>query len=320
MSTDPEDMDKDEHIRKIKVLKQETKRLKQWIIDHGQPAIEKVDELQMMLDVYEEERTDKQFELQSFQTRLSKMGDLEQRLVATQSQSTLLLKENDSLLLSVHESAKKHEIERSKYNEALREVQEYKKVAKELQEINDKYSQKNQSLNDKQVALEEENQNLRQLLLAYETEKTEQFHEYNEEIEVIKNEMKNLQNDLEANRAQNGVRFYVTDDDGSHSDGTAMRNRRMTLRNQNSSDDGNNMAAEIANVKRTRRDTIRGWYDAHMKKASHTSLPNEDQLRNMASDEDHHSIVISLDRQDSVHSAGSSGPGIRRELCTSMIL
>eukprot|EP00486_Rosalina_sp_Unknown_P005157 CAMPEP_0201571142 /NCGR_PEP_ID=MMETSP0190_2-20130828/13763_1 /ASSEMBLY_ACC=CAM_ASM_000263 /TAXON_ID=37353 /ORGANISM="Rosalina sp." /LENGTH=709 /DNA_ID=CAMNT_0047995465 /DNA_START=518 /DNA_END=2647 /DNA_ORIENTATION=- len=319
MSTDIEDLQQDEYISKVKTQKAEINRLKQWIIDHGQPAIEKVDELQMMLDVYEEERTDKQFELQTFQSRLSKMGEIEQRLVAQQSTSNLLLKENDSLLLSVHESAKKQEIERKKYNDALREAQEYKKLSRELQEINDKYNQKNQVLTEKQSGLEEENQNLRQLLLAYETEKTEQFHEYNEEIQRINIEMKSLQNDLESNRVHNGqgVRFYITDDDGNQSDShpNQMRKRRMTLKNQNSSDDNiNSMADEMDNSLtgrgRTRRDTIRGWYDAHMRKASHISLPNEDTLRNMPEDHEddngQHTIVVSFDRQDSAQSVASS--------------
>lgn len=318
ISTDLEDMDKDEYITKIKTQKAEINRLNQWVQDYGQPAIDEANRLQMVLDEYERERSDKQSELKTYETRLSTMGDLKEKLINQQTQSNLLLKENDSLLLSVQESTKKHEIERKKYNEALREAKQYKKLAKELQEINDKYNQKNQILNEKQARLEEDNQNLRETLLAYETEKTEQFYEYNEQIQHLNDEMKNLQNDLEANRVHaqgHGVRFYVTDDEGNNSDGQ-YRKRRMTLRNQNSSDDNmNSMANEIDNSLtgrgRNRRDTIRGWYDAHMRKASHISLPNEDTLRNMPEDQEdengpNHTIVVSFERQDSAQSAAST--------------
>ena len=340
-------MDSSEYQQKIKEMKQETKRLKQWIIDHGQPAIEKVDELQMMLEVYETERTDKQYELQSFQTRLSKMENLEQALHQTQSTSTLLLQENDSLLLSVHESAKKSEIERKKYNEAIREAAEYKKLSKELQEINDKYNKKNQLLNEKQVSLEEENQNLRQLLLQYETEQTQYIEEYNQEIEVIKNEMKNLQNDLETkNDPHKNVKWYISDDDNYNSNGydssNGDRKRRMTLRNDENDRHTDNelnardMASEIDNSltgrgimngggnggggQRNRRHTIKMWYQAHVRKASHITLPNEEELNNLHNNgayvtdpEEAVPTITFASRQDSTHSNISTTSGQQQQ-------
>eukprot|EP01084_Bolivina_argentea_P091657 164968_1 len=148
-------------ISAIKRMKRETKHLKQWIVQHGQPAVEKVDEMQRMLDVYEAERTDKQCELQSFKKRLSTLDVIQSQLQQSERHSRVLLKEHDSLLLSVEQSAQKTEIERKKYNAALREAMEYKRLNKELHQINEQYNQKNALLYEKLIGLEEENQSLR---------------------------------------------------------------------------------------------------------------------------------------------------------------
>jgi len=322
--------------QKVKTYKQEIRRLKQWIIEHGQPAVEKVDELQMMLDVYEAERTDKQFELQTFQQQLSTMDDLEKELSQTQTRSHLLLKEHDSLLLTVQDSARQHEMERQKYDEAIREAAEYRKLAAELQEMNDKYRQKNEALSERKLKLEEENQDLRQLMLQFETQQNQQIAEYNQALQVMNDQVQSLQSQMGqgsvkwADDVQSKSDVNLYDDTMSNSSNQSnsntmnaasssfRQNRRRRMTYQNDPDNGDaehSMFAEIDNSLtgrgRPRRDTIRSFYDAHHHRRgqSMASLYTEEHLKQLDEEHEHeeaeHPTAVSFARQESAQSVDS---------------
>eukprot|EP01083_Nonionella_stella_P288421 981486_1 len=305
-----EEMNQKELIQHIKTHKQESRRLKEWIMEVAQPALGKYDELQMRLDDYEAEQADKQSELLSFKTRVSEMDDLQRQLKQTQSHTMLLKVDNDSLMLSVNESAKKQQIEHNKYNESVREAVEYKKLAKELQEINDRYRKKTETLNDKQNKLEEENQNLRQLVLEYETENTklsewQQMMEYKQQMDEYKNEN------------QNSVKFYVSDED-SRDEFRTQRKRRMTLKNDDDQmeddddtfDENYTLDSEIQNTGvikgRSRRNTIRAYYEVQQRRLSYMSLPSEEQLKHEEEQLNNgNNPTPFIERQDSVLSTMS---------------
>eukprot|EP01083_Nonionella_stella_P056559 148862_1 len=67
-------------------------------------------------------------------------------------------------MLSVEQSAQKTEIERKKYNAALREAMEYKRLNKELHQINEQYNQKNALLYECET---EHNENVKQVRWGY---------------------------------------------------------------------------------------------------------------------------------------------------------
>eukprot|EP01083_Nonionella_stella_P176143 615553_1 len=308
-------------ISSIKRMKRETKHLRSWIVEHGQPAVEKVDEMQRMLDVYEAERTDKQSELQSFKKRLSTLDVIQSQLQQSERHSRVLLKEHDSLLLSVEQSAQKTEIERKKYNAALREAMEYKRLNKELHQINEQYNQKNALLYEKLIGLEEENQSLRQRTLQFETEQIEKM----DEIDDYKHKIDEMQRQQNENVKQ--VRWGSPEEtleqqlqlDRSLS---TKRRRRMTLKGhmgpEGSGDEGTlDSDIEAHQSARRRRNTISRWYEAHaQRRTSYVSLPpNEtNSLRGMPSLENNTEDVAvfvatddlydgnSLDRQSSLQS------------------
>ena len=147
MEHDPIDYDaipSAELVRRLKAQSAETLRLRQWVVSVGQPAVEKVDELEQMLEVYEAERNEKVDELQRFQTRLSVMDDMQDQLRRHKSASHSLLQEKDSLLVAMEESAQRHSNQRRKYEEAVRECMKYKKLAADLEEINKEFSARNE--------------------------------------------------------------------------------------------------------------------------------------------------------------------------------
>eukprot|EP01084_Bolivina_argentea_P193520 331999_1 len=93
---------------KMKLLKNDTGRLKKWILEYGQPAIEQVDELKMVVKEYETERTDSQFDVQRFNHRLSTLETLENELKQTRTRSALLYQEHASLMLHFEESENRY--------------------------------------------------------------------------------------------------------------------------------------------------------------------------------------------------------------------
>ena len=115
-------------MRKLKSQHKANMKLQQWILEHGQPAIEKVGDLERQLDVYEQERHEKVDELQTFQARLSVMDDMQTELRRHKSASIGLLLEKDSLLIAMEESEQLQRSQRRKYEAALREASKYKQL------------------------------------------------------------------------------------------------------------------------------------------------------------------------------------------------
>merc|ERR1712228_13432 len=120
---------------------------KQWILEIGQPAMQTVDILRSQINQYEMERNDNEFELKAVQNELSEnINYLETQMNTQRSTTNFLLKANDSLMLEMRQSNHKNEIDEKKYEEMERELEKYKKLSKELKEINEKCMLKNESL------------------------------------------------------------------------------------------------------------------------------------------------------------------------------
>ena len=117
-----------ELVRTLRSQQKQTMKLQRWILEHGQPALETVIDLERQLEIYEQERNEKVDELHTFQARLDVMDDMQIELRRHKSTSRSLLQEKDSLLLAMEESENQQRNQRRKYEAALREATKYKRL------------------------------------------------------------------------------------------------------------------------------------------------------------------------------------------------
>jgi len=269
-----------ELIRKLKAQRQEMQRLREWRRNVGQPAHEKVAELEQTLAVYEAERDQKVDEIQSFRLRLSVMDDMQDQLRRHKSASHSLLQEKDTLLVAMEESEQRQQHQQRKYAEAIREAMKYKTLVAELEGINGKYSARNETLAQRLSALQRDYDAQERLL-----------HQYDEDMQRVTADLQRLPESMSMDGTPDGDKLLTMEDKPSLSGleqepetqrirnssiSLSMRRRKMTLKigtgvkSVDSEDEEDALTLEADIEKRQRGMTM----GQHTKRASGTSLHN----------------------------------------------
>ncbi len=180
----------------LKQLREETIRLQKWIIDYGQPAVEKVIELEAMIRIYENERNNHELQINR-ESVMDELNNLQNELKQSAVRSSFLINDNRKLLLTAEHSMDQWEEQTNLINFKQKELQRYKKLSKEMSIINDKYLKKNKELINKNKEFELELQTMRQIILSLENDITQVNSEYSFERKQFINQINKLKNDLQ---------------------------------------------------------------------------------------------------------------------------
>eukprot|EP01084_Bolivina_argentea_P065709 119772_1 len=247
-------------------LLEETKRMQQWIINYGQPALEKVNELQEIITVYKSDRHTQQLRLKKQESVYEELNDLEEELKQSTVRSSFLMVDNKHLVLQAQESNNRWATEHNLVKNKDGELKRYKKLSKEMSVINEKYLKRNQQLIEKNTILEQEVQELRQIVLSIENEALQVYQDNYAEMECLKNEIVILKSELEQKQTASG--FHSTSGDSGDDLGTLFHQNRTIHIDKSTLED--NTMANIVKPSETktsrfhsmhnRRATLSHWY------------------------------------------------------------
>jgi len=287
---DPYEDDAFKHMN-VRQLRAETRRLQQWIMEFGQPAVSAATELQMRVNIYEAERESQQHKLAH--TEMAKQ-QLNEQLQATQNtlqhhlhSSALLNVQHKSVLSHAQESENRWESLQSKLDAKEKELKRYKKLAKEMTIINDKYLKKNERLSEEKELLEEDVATLQQLVLDYENA-AEEWRRTNEaEVEHLKTEMIDLKLDLESKTVE-AQHLADVQGLGGFADNDIMalagRDRTITIdrgdSNMPTMEDETDKLSMHSAQSNSKQSTLAKWYSLH----SATSIASNQNSRGGAFD------------------------------------
>ena len=193
-------------------LYEETQRLQGWIEDHGLPAVEEAKRLNHILNEYQNERDRLQLEAER---TAKQVLTLNAQLIHTTSDAHLIREDHDKLRIAAEQSQNRFENIQQTLDRQAKELRKYKKLAKDLGLINEKYLKKNQELTEVKQQLEDELQNAIQIIRGYENEAMEFAQERRDERQTMQEEIQALRADNEAKEVQIQIADTAANDIGS---------------------------------------------------------------------------------------------------------